>query len=226
LSEILLNAATLSDLADFNFIIQYVPGRTNIAADFLSRNMSEPCTSSAESGTAVPPGLALDGGAVPGGGNYLFLSLYRALTAIYEEEQLPGSATELRRQLCDELLGSLSKYGFGKPDRQLRRSLRLMRLCDQVPCLEVLIAASFLYKVKVFVYFWPNQPIVYLDQRVAQECKKIVHLQCLGGIHFNALKEAHEYVPADLLKLKCITVPITRHKISWWTGRDRDCYRV
>jgi hypothetical protein len=52
-----------------------------------------------------------------------------------------------------------------------------------LPSFDVLLAASKLYKVQVFVYFWSEQPVIYR----CGDFEDVIHLQCLGGVHFNAL---------------------------------------
>ena len=80
----------------------------------------------------------------------------------------------------------------------------------QLPCLDVLLAASKLYKVKVFVYFWATNPVIYqLD-----EYQLTVHLQCVSGIHFNALIELKNYMLPDPQQCCVQTVPKPSPKVS------------
>ena len=57
-----------------------------------------------------------------------------------------------------------------------------------MPCLEVILAASFLYKAKILVYFWSAEPVTFIDRLIVEPLHTI-YLQCVGGIHFNPLKE-------------------------------------
>lgn len=184
-------ARTLENLADFNFTILYTPGRLNTAADALSRlkpllKSQDDCSNEGE----LPVGLMLDGSAVPGGGNSLFISLLRALQgACGSTESLPKTDLGLRQQLVDELLQHPKQYQLSL-NRNLRRDLRLMRHNHQLPCFEVLLAASSLHRVQVHVYFWSDSPVVFTaPSSSGKPWEKVIHLQCLAGIHFNPLVE-------------------------------------
>ena len=72
-------ARTLEDLSDFNFVIEYAPGKTNVAADALSRMKGTPEGISEAFDDSLPEGFQLDGDVVPGGGDSLFISLKRVL---------------------------------------------------------------------------------------------------------------------------------------------------
>ena len=59
---------TLEDLSDFNFLIEYIPGKSNVVADTLSR-MSTPEPHMEDSTDTLLEGLVLDGPSIPGGGD-------------------------------------------------------------------------------------------------------------------------------------------------------------
>ena len=88
----------------------------------------------------------------------------------------------MREQITDEILENSTKYGI-KLDRQARKNLRLMRFQGQLPSMELLMAASYLYKVKIYVYYWNSQPVFYQFD----DYEQVIMLQCLGGVHFNPL---------------------------------------
>ena len=185
-------ARTLEDLSDFNFVIKYTPGKLNVAADSLSRlrplnGVEENCGAA---NIKLPSGLQIDGFPVPGGGNSLFQSLHIALTkAVDDNGRLPSTNFELRQQLVGELLAHPEKYNV-QLNKSLRRDLNLMRCDHQLPCLEVLLAASALYEVNVNVFFWDDHPVLYqVPLKSGQLPETVIHLQCLGGIHFNPLVE-------------------------------------
>ena len=117
-------ARTLEDLADFNFIIEYIPGKTNIVADALSR-MSVPRLEPDEAAEDLPEGLVVDGGLVPGGGDSLFLSLLQCFKS-QNVVSTPVTAVELRRIVVDELLRAPQRYGLSGTKYNWRRELRLM----------------------------------------------------------------------------------------------------
>ena len=189
-------ARTLEDLAEFNFEIRYTPGNLNCAADALSR--LETCRDipgfGQEEIAALPLGLVLCGQAVPGGGDSLFVSLHRLLqvqSLLLADIDTP---LELRKQLVSELVNHASQYNLSL-NRQSRKELKLMMHGGQLPCLDVLLAASKIYSLKINVYFWSQDPVVYYFQKPDHGAQTVLNLQCLGGIHFNALIEQNEYSP-------------------------------
>ena len=185
-------ARTLTDLADFNFTIEYVPGKANVMADALSRMWPSDKPSEENIQGVFPTGLELDGDLVAGGGDSMVVSLRRAMQSV-GVEGVSGNDLDLRQKLVDEILKSPDKYGFPKLDRKQRRELQLMRYAGQLPCLELLLAASYVFKAKILVYFWNTEPVVYWDRRNTVDLH-VVHLQCLAGVHFNALRTNDEYV--------------------------------
>ena len=70
-------ARTLTDLSQYSFTVEYVPGPTNVAADTLSRFVLHPNASEEEQpGGAELVEQELEGGPVPGGGDSLFLFVF------------------------------------------------------------------------------------------------------------------------------------------------------
>ena len=122
----------------------------------------------------------------------------------------PKDEMELRRVLVDELLRTPEKYGMSGTRYNWKRELRLMRHSRQLPCLEVLLAASFLFRLSVFVYFWSTQPVVFRDESLKENEERVLHIQCVGGIHFNPLKTLKKCAKADVNLLECYTVPVRR----------------
>ena len=206
-------ARTLEDLAEYDFIIKYTPGRLNTAADALSRlqgSLQVPSFGPEDVGR-LPQGLVLYGQPSLGGGNSLFDSLHRLLQATGSED-VPGSPLQLRELLVAELLNSSDKFGI-KLNKQSRRELRLMLLDGQLPCFEVLLACSKKFNVQVNVYFWSREPVVYCYGPL--ECSKsVVNLQCLAGIHFNPLIEVKGYVTPDVRSEHIITTPVVSESVN------------
>jgi hypothetical protein len=157
-------ARTLEDLADFNFVIRYTPGKLNVAADALSRLtpvMSGFEEGVPESSAALPPGLMLDGPPVPGGGNSLFEALLAGLQrTIVEHALFPLDHVMLRRLLVDELLEHPDRYSV-KLNKQSKKDLRRMRFKDQLPSLELLSVAASVFEVSIYIYFWSPDPVVF-----------------------------------------------------------------
>lgn len=203
-------ARTVEELADYVFDICYVPGHVNSAADALSRLNCKLPVIVAKDTHALPTGLIMNGAPSPGGGDSLFHSLSKSLTRL-SADKAPVSEEELRVQLVEELLGYPERYGL-KLDRQSRKALRLMKHPGQLPCLDVLLAASKLYKIKVFVYFWPSNPVIYQ----VNDYPDVVHLQCVSGVHFNSLIELRGFVLPNAEQCSVSSVPTA--------NSDRDAY--
>ena len=175
-------ARTVQELSEFTFTINYVPGKLNCAADTLSRLHAPKVPIEQTESDSIPAGYVLDGYPVPGGGDSLFISLFKCLSR-ENFSNLPADPLELRVKLVDELLNNANDYNI-KLDRNSRKELRLMKFKNQLPCLEVLMAASKLYSVRIYVYFWPQQPVVY---QYSDNYQSSVYLQSIGCIHFNPL---------------------------------------
>ena len=185
-------ARTVEELSDFVFDIQYVAGHLNSAADALSRVGVPQSQSTQRKQDQLPGGLMLCGSPVPGGGDSLFFSLYKVLEAT-GNTRLPSSMDQLREVVVDELVKSPERYKVSL-DRDSRKLLRLMRNPGQLPALEVLLPVSKLFEVRIFIYFWSDQPVIYQFE----EYKSIVHIQCCGGIHFNPLIELSNYAVPEV----------------------------
>ena len=186
-------ARTVEELAEYNFEINYVAGHLNSAADALSRLSNDtPLPDVNKCSSHLPDGLVIDGQPAPGGGDSLFVSLFKVLTTS-GICRLPDTVDGLRVQLVSDLLDQPAKYQL-KLDRDSRRMLKVSMTPGQLPPLEVLFAASRIYDVRILVYFWPEQPIIY---QYTHESKKSIYLQCSSGVHFNPLIEVKNYQEPD-----------------------------
>ena len=191
-------ARTLEDLSDFSFTIEYVPGENNAIADGLSRLPEYRAMYTEERGeNGLPQGFVVDGCPSPGGGDSLFISLLVAIRHL-GKLRFPSTHQQLRVQLIEELIRRPSHYGVKKTRKTSTQNLKLMLHEGQLPCMEVLLVASCLYKVVVCVYFWGDNPMVYRHETVDKtSCEGILHLQCLAGIHFNPLRPVNEMSSFD-----------------------------
>ena len=75
------------------------------------------------------------------------------------------------------------------------------------PPIQFILAFNALYDLQVFVHCGLRSPVVYAleDQDIFQDRAYRVHLQCVGGHHYNALTEGDGYTMA---KVKCETETI------------------
>ena len=187
-------ARTLQELAEYNFTIVFTPGRENVAADALSR-MEYPAqaeTSEKESSECLPYGI-VSAKEVPGGGDSLISSLEVVGRHLESYCSHQWNAQELRKAIIDELRKNPSSYGL-KCEGTLSRELRRMELPGQILCPEAISAFAQLHGCLVFVHYGIEFPVVHrpIKSSVNKELPR-VHLQCLGGVHFNPVLETARY---------------------------------
>ena len=177
-------ARTIEDLSDFNYTIRYTPGSQNGAADCLSRLYSPEQVHHVgiDLDGQLPEGVEVHQ-AVPGGGDSLIDSLCWLLKREFTGE-VNLTNVQLRNTLVDELLKYPEVYGLNL-DRLARKKLRLMRHAGQLPGVEIIFAFARLYNCVVLVHFGGQVPIGYCPPDTTEESLTQVHLQCLGGVHYN-----------------------------------------
>ena len=188
-------ARTIEDLAEFDFSIQYVPGSCNQAADALSRLTSVSAPEPPAPVTDQPPqGLALLE-PVPGGADSMFMALCISYQHLLEEydirnNQFHNSYLKLRKDLVGDLVKSPKRYGLPSESKFMKQ-LKSMLHPGVLPVPEVLVAFAERYQVTVCVHYGFNSPVIY--QGFSSMSKTRVHLQCLGGIHYNPMAERRSY---------------------------------
>lgn len=127
----------MSELAEYDFIIRYRPGKENCAADAMSRVMTVLQEDEVDFNinNELPPGLMIPG-MVEGGGDSFFESLFVSLKCVKEDiaMELPENFHELRYQLVDFLVDNASKFNVKKNADFIKR-IRVMRRQSQLPCL-------------------------------------------------------------------------------------------
>ncbi len=149
---------TLEDLASYDFTIHFVPGRTNSAADYLSRihnfnnNISIP--KNIEHGYPINYFTMEE---IPGGGNSIFDSLFWLMARKKHPKIENLTCLELREILIKELITNKNKY-FQKSNKKeenskLSRELQNMMYSNYLPCWEVLIEASKYFVTDIYVFF-------------------------------------------------------------------------
>lgn len=197
-------ARTYEDLADFDYGIEYIPGERNQMADLMSRipaNFIEAKIPQGEAEKQLPPGVVVEMIA-EGGSLSMFQCLHVALSAIQKENSgtrnpkgpsriLPQTPEDLRKEILTE--AARNPEALGLPKSKDYTKMLLAMINNGTPYQEVLLTASDLYEVIVHVHFGDKQPIIYRHHRVHHQNKRVVHLQCLGGTHYNLVKETEGY---------------------------------
>ena len=179
---------TLEDLGEFDFEIRYIPGVSNGTADMLSRLGKEPEEGVFSEDDQLPPGLRVKF-APEGGGNSVFECLWYYLGNSYQkksrEKEIPVTcSTDLRILLIDEILRAPCEYGVSKGNNEIA-IWKSLKYSTQMPPVDILMSFSKLFLVEVWVHYGPVNPILY--NGIPSTCGDTVHLQCLGGVHFNLL---------------------------------------
>ena len=177
---------TLNELEDYDFTIKYRPGAENEAADTLSRiiKASEDMEEKVKE-EELPAGLRVTE-KIDGGGDSMFKSLLivlENLNDISDHCELPENHEELRSKLVVHLLNNHLKFKLNL-DKQRIKHLRAMRYKGVLPCDELLMAACDMFNIEVHVHHGMKWPIIFKTNKVDNPIK-VVHLQCLAGIHYN-----------------------------------------
>ena len=189
---------TLDELSEFDFIVKYYPGSQNTAADWLSRipGGSRDIFVS-EDHAKLPTGLRVYH-EVPGGPGSLFEALRSCITLQLEESgdnSVPDlSEGKLRQQMVDRFLKDSTRLGF-KLTRASKNSIRAMQYLGCVPALELLLAASRLFNLVIWVHFGASCPVVFQDPKVENPSR--IHVQCLAGVHYNPIIELKNFIPSS-----------------------------
>ena len=197
---------TLDDLIEYNFDIRYRPGRQNQAADFLSR-LDQPelqleIHNMDSNYKQVPKGLKLIE-IVEGGGDSLFQSLIIVMKEGIDDypETYPHDHLQLRKILVDELIINLDKYKLKLNNKEIKQ-MKVLYNPGQLPCPEILLAASHIFNLDIHVHHGIASPVIYRSSIHASPVT--VHLQCISMIHYNPLFELRSYQQEISLNDKCI----------------------
>ena len=193
---------TLNELAEYNFEIEYRPGKMNVVADLLSRleegagREEEP-----EETGGLPRGLRRMR-EVRGGGDSLVTSLWEVLSVLRKGEPGgPGDPRALRELLAADVAANPDRCGVS-PSRKAKQLAKLWRLPGHLPPVGFISAFCDRYCVEVWVHQGLGLPLIHRPDRVeaAGEIPR-VHLEELEGVHFNPLIEEVTFTPPRTLQL-------------------------
>ena len=182
---------TLNDLEEYNYVINYIPGSDNHAADTMSRIIERISSddSSKKIENELPDGYRVIE-KIEGGGDTMFKALLiviQDLQRYCEDIDAPRDHVELRRDLVDYLITNASKFKI-KLSRDKSKQLKAMKRPNTLPCEEVLLAACAFFNIELWVHHGMSSPVIY-KVKDADNNKRIGHLQCIAGIHFNPVME-------------------------------------
>ena len=191
-------ARTMNDLQDYDFVIKYRPGPDNEAADTLSRIMEYKETDTDIIESKLPIGYKVME-VIPGGGDSMFISLLSVLEDLNRlkgDINIPLDHLELRKQLVRHLLANASKFNI-KLSNNRKKEIKAMEYGGVLPCHEIFVSTSDFYNLEIRIHYGMSSPVVYKTNE-ANRKTRIIHLQCLAGIHFNpvmCIRNKNENIP-------------------------------
>ena len=183
---------TLNDLEEYNYTINYVPGTETQAADTMTRILEKIASDeSSKRGVEneLPQGFRVIE-KIEGGGDTMFKALLMVLQDLERcgnEIDIPKDHIELRRDLLEYLISHAAKFRI-KLDKEKSKQLKAMKRPNTLPCDEVLLAACAVFNIELRVHHGMSSPVVY-KVKGAENDKRVGHLQCIAGIHFNPVIE-------------------------------------
>ena len=172
---------TLEELSEFNFIIKYLPGVDNVAADVLSRMKEEDIVDDEDYEELMEEFRVIE--KVDGGGDSLFEAVWICIKDLGRKDwDLPKDHLELREKVVQELKINNKKYEGVTLDKS---RIKILARKGQFSPESVLLVVSLLYEVEIRVYHNIKIPVVY--DALPEVEKPIIHLQCLAFIHYNPI---------------------------------------
>ena len=196
---------TLNEIGEYNFDVRYRPGKENTLADTMSR-LHAPVP---ESPKIYPP-VPLKRGLkvlklIPGGPDSLVDSLWECLSHHREHRnptlELPENSCHLRQKLAQELLDNIPVYFDGRKS-SARAAVKLSRFPGTLPPSQFIRAFTRLFNLEVWAHHEMENPVRYSQMTCGEEdvtADMRVHIQCLGGVHYNPIVENrfYQYEPPD-----------------------------
>ena len=173
---------TMEDLNIGRYEIEYLPGKSNTVADALSRAPypwklpDDPETVvqwEKEESVEEFETIAINGGPD---------SFYKALCYILNNESIP--ADDIKESIIDQIKKKPYRYGYVDSTKG-RKLIELLRESETFPPMDILQAAADTTGVKIAVHFVKGPVISYQPEK--KDAALTVHIECRGGVHFNAL---------------------------------------
>ena len=191
-------ARTVEDLSEYDFVVEYVPGGKNVLADMMSRIPVSGKDSVEESINPeyLPRGLVVLKES-KGGGDSMFESVLNGLRDLVNDGlkvEVPETVNDLRKRVMTEVCKQPERIGVRKIKTYLKE-LKAMSEPGVLPMQEVLLVVSLLYGIVVCVHYGVERPVMYKAKSVKGEW--VLHLQCLGGVHYNWVVEKKLYEGVD-----------------------------
>ena len=202
-------------LDSFDILIEYVPGKSNVISDALSRSFEGEEVGRVKDSVVLPPNLGEY--YIPGGGDSLVQAVAHGL---YGDE---GKYEEIRKNIFTKLKGNPKKYGLDYQDVNTRGFKRL-QLQGEPFWLETLEWVAQIYKVTIKVYQSGTLPIEFLGGS-----NKVIILVNRDGVHFNSTVQVKEKQSLGMVMQEGeeiglgevrISPNITKIKLQEWQWED------
>ena len=112
--------------------------------------------------------------------------------------EVPATIDHMREILVAELLGKPEQYKW-KSHNLSSVAIKFMAIPGSVPSWLFIDAFANVFKVGIAVHCGKIDPIMYSPSSMKGEINKYnrIHLQCLGGVHFNPVKDLGDWAVRD-----------------------------